>query len=234
MKFDNGGSTGNNSKSYSRESAKVNDKAQDADSGSNKAQRSHSFRGQHRFPDLARKQVWREKIEAMPEADVFLLRADGSMEQVAFGEGDGHSDTAGLDAADRTGREQSPSLPWFVNAGLKTIAAEPDFTPEAQLMLVRPRERQELVFSLPIVVDEDGEISDKLLYCAPDGRVRQRRACFVEVTENKLMSRYLIIVEGGGRSKPPRLMVVNKPAINDTVRLLLQENGKTSSDRLDI
>ncbi|HEY8025867.1 MAG TPA: hypothetical protein VIF60_14975, partial [Burkholderiaceae bacterium] len=105
----------------------------DADPGTNKKIRAAGFVGKHRFPDLLGKQVWREKIEAMPNADVFLRHADGSLEQVAFGDPDSVSDVAGVDAReDLSGATKSSAedaLPWFVRSGLKAISEERRYAP---------------------------------------------------------------------------------------------------------
>lgn len=186
--------------------------AADGDPGAKKIQRRGAFRDRRQFPDLARKQVWREKIEAVPEADVFLRRADGSLEQVAFGEGDGHAETAGMDAcetaADALKAGNNARLPRFVSVGLEAVAARPDCPLGAQLVLVRPAGKQEVVFSLPMVVDEEGEIADRLLYVEPDGRVRQRRACFVEVRAGMEAKRCLLVLEGRSKTASPTVVVV--------------------------
>jgi hypothetical protein len=115
---------------FSRERKKAKSEAADSDPGVNKAQRSTFLRSQHRFPDLVRKQVWREKLEAMPKADVFLRKADGSLEAVAFGESGGSSKAIGLDvvrdSVNNDSPEASASLPRFVALGLKIISANPE------------------------------------------------------------------------------------------------------------
>lgn len=180
--------------------------AADSDPGTKKAQRRSSFRDRRQFPDLARKQVWREKIEAMPKADVFLRHADGSLEQVAFGEGDGCADAAGLDAYEapidsfESGKETL--LPKFVSVALEAIAAASDFPPDAQLVLTRASGNYRVLFGLPMVVDEEGEIANTLLHFEPCGRVRQRRACFAEVKTGSAVHRHLLIVEGQTRAAP--------------------------------
>lgn len=129
----------------------------DADPGANKKIRTARFAGKHRFPDLLRKQVWREKIDAMPNVDVFLRRADGSLEQVAFGESDGASDVGGVDAREDVGGDaNSPvegALPWFVRVGLKAIAEDRRYAPAgATVKVVCPEGKNKPVFYLPMLV----------------------------------------------------------------------------------
>lgn len=220
------GSGDDRTSNLARQRSRAAGKAADDDPGANKAQRRGSFRDRRQFPDLARKQVWREKIEAMPKADVFLRHADGSLEQVAFGEGDGCTATAGVDACEApvvSGlSDKDVQLPRFVSIALKTIAAAPDFPSGAKLLLVRPTGKQEEVFSLPVVVNEEGEIADRLLHSEPDGRVRPRRACFVEVRVRTAVERRLLIVEGQTRLARPAMLVARRLSLVEAISLTLK------------
>lgn len=197
--------------------------------GTKKAQHRGSFHDRRQFTDLARKQVWREKIEAMPKADVFLRHVDGSLEQVAFGEGDGCTDAAGVDACkapmDSSGSGNDTQLPRFVSVALEAIAASSDFPPDAQLVLLRPTGKQEVVFSLPMVVGEDGEIADRLLYSGPDGRVRQRRACFVEIRVGTVVQRYVLVAEGAVSKALPTILSSDKLSVAEAATLILHNAG---------
>jgi hypothetical protein len=221
----NGGENAAASRS-ARKKAEVAGPATDGDPGTNRAQRRGFFRDRRQFPDLARKQVWREKIEAMPKADVFLRHVDGSLEQVAFGEGDAYADSAGVDACeapvDSFESGKAAQLPRFVNVALEAIAAAPDFPLGAQLVLARPTGKQDAVFSLPMVVGEDGEIADRLLYSEPDGRVRQRRACFVEVRQATAAYRSLLIVEGQTKTAPAVVLAAVAPSPLGAASLVLE------------
>ncbi len=212
IRHDAAGIVGTEQKRFARERTKANGMASDADPSSNKAQRSSSFRSQHQFPDLARKQVWREKIEAMPKADAFLLRPDGSLEQVAFGENEGNSQVAGLDAAgspiDSEAFADGSATPHFVQLALRLISAMPELAPpDTQVKLACLPGRNRPVFSLPVVIDEDGEIASQLLFTAPDGSVRQRRACLIEVYRQTTCQRSLFVVEGVNRAASPEMLM---------------------------
>lgn len=69
---------------------------EDVDPGTRKAQRTLVFEDKHRFPDLTRKSIWREKQEALPAPDIYRRNVDGSLEQVAWGEPSGNSVAVGL------------------------------------------------------------------------------------------------------------------------------------------
>lgn len=183
--------------------------AADTDPGANKAQRRAAFVTQHRFTDLLRKQVWREKIEAMPNADVFLRHADGGLEQVALGESTWSSTTPGIDVTQEdagTQAQKEVPLPWFVQAGLKAIEADPAYEPSGMRMkIVCPVGKLVPVFSLPVVISEDGEIASELLFTGLDGTTRQRRGCFVEVLGKDSYQQCMLILEGRTKSVRPEI-----------------------------
>ncbi len=220
--------TGGDNAAASRSTPKkseVASPAADTDPSTKIAQRRSSFRDRRQFPDLARKQVWREKIEAMPKADVFLRRPDGSLEQVAFGEGDGCAGVAGVDACEASADSfescKEAKLPRFVLTAMKMIAAAPSFPSAAQLALVRPAGRKEVVFSLPIVVGDDGEIANRLLYSEPNGHVRPRRACFIEIRKEKWDMPCQLIIEGQTNIAPPTLLTaVNLSIVEAAMKIL--------------
>lgn len=223
------GSEGAVASRSARKKVEVAGPATDVDPGTKKAQHRGSFHDRRQFPDLARKQVWREKVETMPKADVFLRHADGSLEQVAFGEGDSCAATAGVDACEAPVvsalSDKDMQLPRFVSIALKTIAAAPDFPSGAKLLLVRPTGKQEEVFSLPVVVDEEGEIADRLLYFGPDGRTRQRRACFMEVQQGTTIQQCLLVVEGKLRSAGPWVALAVRPSPMEASSLVLENDS---------
>lgn len=192
--------------------------ATDADAG--RTQRRAIFVSQRRFPDLARKQVWREKIEAMPNADVFLRHADGRLEQVAFGESTRSSTTPGIDVSQMDAasleRKEVP-LPWFVQMGLKAI----DTAPGMQVKVVCPVGKLVQVFSLPVVISEDGEIASKLLFIGLDGGTRQRRACFVEVTDRNAFRQCMLILEGSATSVRPEVVVADRADLKLAILLAM-------------
>ncbi len=199
----NAGSQDSTGGRVSREPKRAKSEAVDSDPDVNKTQRSTSYRSMHRFPDLVRKQIWRERLETMPKPDVLLRRANGSLEPIAFGESDGFSGATGIDITkeDHYDSGTSTLLPRFVDHGLKIIAQGAEYAPfAAKLKVVCPVGKITPVFSLPVVIDEDGEIASRLLFTTETSGMRQRRACFVEVM-CEASERYLLIVEGQTRSE---------------------------------
>ena len=187
---------------YAHERAQAQE-VTDKDPGARKAQRKAQFTAQCHFPDLLRKQVWREKIEAMPKADIFLRKADGSLEQVAYGEPEGGSSVGGVDT-DRGAEEKETALPRFVQEGLKMMRAKPEYA-DMHVKVVCPPGRAHLVFSLPVVIDEYGEIDSNVLFTSPNGSVRQRRGCHVELNMEP-SGKHLLIIEGSTRGAYPEIL----------------------------
>lgn len=222
VRYGTADSSSTGSKSVSRSSTRgQKSEVAEIDPGANRAQRMGALTVQHRFPDLYRKQIWREKIEAMRQADVYLRHADGSLEQVAFGESEGHSTTAAIDVAQPTVGEtisKDVSLPWFVRMGLKQIAADPAYASANQTTkIVAPTGMTHPVFSLPVVIDQDGVIDTTVLFARADGSTRQRRGCFVEVMNPAQIQYNLVILEGGASSESPQVHQVGRTEIADLV-----------------
>lgn len=219
------GSSGTRDKIFSRSNRGQKNEAAETDPGANRAQRMGALAVQHRFPDLYRKQIWREKIEAMPQADVYLRHADGSLEQVAFGESEGHSTTSAIDVAQPVFGEvtsKDAALPWFVRMGLKQIAADPAYASANQVTkIVSPAGMTYSVFNLPAVIDQDGVIDPSLLFTRVDGGTRQRRGCFVEVTGLGQAQCCLVILEGSIRGDLPSLHQIDKVEVGVVLTLIL-------------
>ncbi|MCU7872085.1 MAG: hypothetical protein KZQ91_05010 [Candidatus Thiodiazotropha sp. (ex Lucinoma borealis)] len=192
-------------------SGKRSNQIVNTDPGSNKNQRSRKFKSTIRFPDLVQKSVWREKVEAMPAADIFLRHADGSLEQVAYGESEGNSNVAGVNAT-QAGKEKEGRLPRFVKIGLLIIETDPQHArPGTRVKLITPSERSKFVFSLPLIVDENGEMPECLLLTSPDGSMRPRRASFVEVTTQRNQKKHMLIIEGATWDTQPGILAITHP-----------------------
>lgn len=212
------------SKTFSRSSSRGHkSEMAEADPGANRGQRVGALMVQHRFPDLLRKQVWREKVEAILQADVYLRHADGSLEQVGFGESEGHSTTSAIDVVKPGFREpisKEDSLPWFVRMGLKQIAVHPAHaSTKLTMKIVAPKGMMQPVFSLPVVIDEDGVIDAFLLFNKSEGSTRQRRGCFVEIAGSGQNSGHLVILEGVTQGDLPSIYQVTKIEVGAVLAL---------------
>jgi len=208
---------GPESKLYSQARSRT-DSASNIDPSARKSQRTVSFAvPERRFPDLIRKPIWREKLEAMPKSDVFLRGSDGSLERISYGEPNGVGDAAAVDAVEGQNVDEA-KLPWFVETGLSVIAADPKYAgAEVRRRPVCRPGTTALAFSLPMVIDEHGEIDGIFLFTASDGGVRARRGCFVEVVGEIGPSRHLLIVEGRMRSIKPDIRIAARLDADDGV-----------------
>lgn len=213
--YDSKSKQGDKPDSVSKGSAMRETKSVDQDPDAKKAINSPRIQTNHRFPDLLRKLVWREKLEAMPKSDVFLLKKDGGLEQVAFGEGHGQSGSTGVDVlvgATSDENETTTRLPAFVKRGLKLIADLPEFAGEKpELKLVCLPGKTQPVFSLPVVIDEDGVIDGGQKITEQHGRTRQRQGCFVDVSKVVRERHWMVILEGATYGV--------LPAVHPTARL---------------
>lgn len=182
--------------------------------------------GKAKFPDLSKKSVWLEKINTAGTSGVFIKHADGSIEQVAFGEA-GHggqgreTDIVHVDA--ERGYEPSKlKLPGFVTLGIKIAIAEVSTqSNEAFAKVVIALGNSEPVFPLPRLVDEDGVV-DPITDCSnADKTIRQRRACFLRI-ENMAseLFQFIVVIEAQKLAMPPVVKAVRKVELTEVVKAL--------------
>ncbi|MCK2128258.1 hypothetical protein MX652_16450 [Thauera aromatica] len=154
----------------------------------------------------------------------FLLRSDGTIEQVAFGEPGGSSEVPGLDATVQPEIDaQTPSkppLPHFVRKAIaqirREIAAKGDN--DAKVQIICPAGRSHAVFTLPVVLGQDGEPAPEFVFSDEVGRTRQRRACFVEVIEHGMTPRLRAVIEGQDGECAVLVMKVDEADICGLIR----------------
>lgn len=190
-----------------------------SDPGSGKSTRCFAFDHTFRFPDLKRKPVWRERIGAVASSDVMLKHADGSLEQVAFGEPEGSCPAGAIDAC--LGEPHAKALnvapqklPYFVRAGMAlAMSLQPGGGEGITATLLLPFGVVEPVFMLPLVVDEDGVVDAVTCYSEPDGSHRQKRACFVSLCMEAAEVTKIAVVEGCRVAEQPQVLEVTDISI---------------------
>lgn len=182
--------------------------------------------GQSKFPDLNHKSVWLEKIDTTGTSGIFIKHADGSVEQVAFGEA-GHGgqgrETDLVHADAERGHEPSKfKLPGFVTLGIKmATAAAPTLGNEAFAKVVIVPGCSEPVFPLPRIVDEDGVIDPITNCCNADQTIRQRRACFLRIEDMAgELFQLVVVIEAQKLAKPPVMKAVRKAQLAEAVNAL--------------
>ena len=157
-----------------------------------------------------------------------MKHADGSVEQVAFGDGQdggvGRETDIVQSGADRGYQPDKFKLPGFVTLGIKIVAAAANTSSGNEVfakVLIAPG-CAEPVFPLPRLVDEDGVI-DPITDCNnADKTIRQRRACFlrIEDTAGELV-RLVIVIEAQKLSEPPQIAIVRGVELAEVVRGLV-------------
>jgi hypothetical protein len=213
----NGSSSGSRQSSQ-KHSAEQTSVATDADPGSNRAQRKTAFTSQERFPDLRNKRVWQDQIEVVPAPDVYIRRADGSLEQVAqvaVGESSWSSTVSGVDVfvvEDSDTESGKPArLPKFVKDGLREIRENPaHFSKDQKITVVCAEGKTDPVFSLPVIVNDTAELASQRLFTGRDGKTRQRRGCYVNISGDAIQPLYLLILEGQINSSRPHIEPVRE------------------------
>ena len=191
--------TGGTARSGSNETQVVN-----KEPGNNKVQRSAVFTAKTKFPDLEKKPVWRIKAETLKSADVFLRKADGTLEQIAFGESGYATDYAGLDLQQCTPWQENKDgpLPQFVIDGLKMLSEDPQYgAVGCELKVVCPPGKRSPIFKLPYIINEDGEIEEESMFVKEDGGVRQRRGCWVKIMTEFIRMKINIVEAGRATAK---------------------------------
>lgn len=200
----------------------------DHDPDAKKCGATRKMFGTAKFPDLSRKSIWLEKIDTAGTSGVFMKHADGSVEQVAFGEGgrDGQGrETDIVHAGAERGYEPGKfKLPGFVTKAIKMAM---DRLQKAQFkipvfakVMFAPG-YSEPSFPLPRLVDEDGVIDPVTSCCNADKEIRQRRACFLRFEyESGDLIQFAVAIEAQKISEPPTFAIVRRVELAEVVRVM--------------
>lgn len=219
-----GADGGNSAGQWTRKSDAGKPTVSAHDPDAKKSGATRTMFGKAKFPDLSNKSVWLEKIDTAGASGVFMKHADGSIEQVAFGEG-GHEgqgrETDIVHASAERGYEPNKfKLPGFVTLGIKIATAENTTSGnEAFAKVVIALGCSEPVFPLPRLVDEDGVV-DPITDCNnADKTIRQRRACFLRIEDMAgELIRLVVVIEAQKLAMPPLITVVRKVELAEAIR----------------
>lgn len=184
--------------------------------------------GTAKFPDLSHKSIWLEKLDTVGTSGVFMKHADGSIEQVAFGDG-GHGgqgrETDIVHAGAERGYEPGKfKLPGFVTKAIKMAMdrlqkAQFKIPVFAKVVLVPGF--SEPVFPLPRLVDEDGVIDPLTSCCNADKEIRQRRACFLRFEyESGDLIQFAVAIEAQKISESPKIAIVRRVELTEVIKAL--------------
>lgn len=203
--------------------------SQEGDPGQSKTPRAWPTFDKAKFPDLRKKPVWLEKLVQTSGTILFVRHVDGSLEQVAFGDDTDDSNNRGIDIGEHVPPNEvglgETKLPGFVRAGVRLLQKEmmDDSGTSPSLILLQIQGQPDAVFSLPLLVDEDGVIDPIVLWTAPDGRHRQRRACIIK--GNHTPQTY-VIIEGPALQTGPLVESIASYRIEDILATLIAYQPK--------
>ena len=210
--------------------------SQEGDPGRSKTPRAWPTFDKAKFPDLRKKPVWLEKLVQTSGAVLFVRRADRGLEQVAFGDGTDNSSNRGMDIGEHAPSTEicinETKLPGFVRAGIRLLQKKMiDGTgASAPLVLLQMQGQPEAVFLLPLLVDEDGVIDHRILWTAPDGRHRQRRACIAKGGHTPTT---YVIIEGPAIQSEPLVESIVCSQIENILNVLITQQSEVPKVAVD-
>ncbi len=196
------------------------------DPDAKKSSATRKIFGAAKFPDLKHKSIWLEKIDTTGMSGVFMKHADGSVEQVAFGEGWGGGQGRETDivhsGAERGYEPGKLELPGFVTLGITIATAEITTSGNetfAKVLVVSGC--SEPVFPLPRLIDEDGVVDTVTDFSNADKTIRQRRACFLRIEDMAgELIRLVVVIEAQKLAMPPVVKVVRKVELAEVIWVL--------------
>ncbi|MDZ4201923.1 MAG: hypothetical protein U1C96_07245 [Gallionella sp.] len=194
------------------------------DPGRSKSSKEHWVKKKAKFPDLLFKPVIRERYDTV-DAPEMLLKKMPEDEKVSVGTSHGNSKVRSVDVVSYTSTDISAyegKLPEFVREGIKTVTHDAGLDEsKVSTSLITPPGYSSPVISLPLLIDEEGEI-DPISFCQGNyGEQRVRRGCFVTVNEGEVIHRRALIVEGELAGASPNILEVREYDPRRAIEMLL-------------
>ncbi len=197
----------------------------DGDPGKAKSSRASIFDSPIRFPDLKRKQVWRERVVSCSSAGIIVRHKDGVLEQLAMGEAEDSAGVRGGSVQERLkpGEDNGPldQLPGWVRAGIDLAYARANRQGErlTHRLLIPPGESRPVI-QLPMVIDEDGVVDEGCLFQMPNGHRRTRQICFARIYRGEQLLANFLVAEPTASFPSPALHQVKDVDLMEAVTLL--------------
>ncbi|WP_306607245.1 hypothetical protein [Azonexus sp.] len=185
----------------------------DTDPGARKKPRHFFFDDSMRFPDLRRKPIRPREILATGAKEILMRHADGTLEKAAFGEPEGSDEARAIDSCLGEPPPQiappDQQLPEFVALGIAIAKSQlPNFGHGIEANPLLRFGELDPVFTLPMIVDEDGVVDQVTMFTEVDGHLRARRACFVGLFNDGIERRKVILAEGANFGMGPKIFEV--------------------------
>lgn len=231
-------STGNPSLDAQRRRSKIH-KAKvlgEADPSNTRSQKRYQFEANNRFPDLLRKEIWREKYETQDPPELWPIFTQENQELVSVGDLIGaSSNTTSVDIIAtewRSPLQQEARLPKFVKNEIdRKIKQENLDSNSVSIELITLPGYTHPVFSLPSLIDENGEVNPVSICNGGKGMERCRRGCFVKISAPPSEWR-LFVVESTQANRVGLAIGVDKYDLKESMRRLLvksQDSHEASS-----
>ena len=186
----------------------------EADPGQKKQHKEIAFGKDFRFPDLLKKPTWQQQVIQLGAEAIYRKLGDGSIEKISFGDPTSSGEARPIDVAlgnttpiPATG---DLKLPYFVLHGIRAARAnlpELDRHLDSKPLLIEGR--SEPVFSLPMLIDEDGVVDTAPMFAEPDGHHRLRRICFVGFYDGDIQKYQFGIIEGSKLGIEEKVLMVD-------------------------
>ena len=152
----------------------------ESDASSKLARQAKPMWNAARFPDLAAKTVWKNRILSAPTDDVaFAGESTNGVRHVAVGEPGSERRVRSVDLRVRTRRDSEFPVPEFLRELVDELKALEGFRVE----LLTESERDGWTIPITALANEDGEIDVGLFVEAGENRLRERRVAVFSVAQ---------------------------------------------------
>lgn len=200
LKMTNKNSTNAAKRTIRNNSNKATNTLMDCDPGEKKTSKLIWIQEKSRFPDLLHKSIWVDKQEVTEVTDTYVRAKDGSLSKISCGTPTGSQEPRCVDLVSAESQEDidesQGKLPRFVQLGLQILNGKFSKASRVTFELLSPVDGN-AIFSLPMIVDEDGVIEGMSVTFRPNGRPRPKRACFAAKCSSGNAVAKFVIVEGG-------------------------------------
>lgn len=202
-------------------------KHSDADPGRRSRAQRIPFNDEARFLDLVDKPIWHEPNAAPLNANYVILKNDGKEQWVTSGTGERSASRSSVDLlASSSVLPVEATLPRFVRRGLSMLESEVGADATAPGPVVAKLPLEQLVFAIPPLVTEDGEIVSRWEFVCRDGTKRAQRACVARYTlKSTEHQTHRLIVEGADADQWPLLLELEANTTAAVVAAIQGANG---------
>lgn len=206
----------------------------ESDPGVSRTRKNFQFEANNRFPDLLCKEIWRERYETQDPPELWPAFTQENVELVSVGDPISTcNDVTSIDIIAAPMRAQlleETKIQKFVRNGIDTKIKKERVAPDiVNVELITLPGYTHPVFSLPSLIDENGEI-DPISVCEGGrGVERCRRGCFVEISAPS--SKWsILVVEPKSTLCKEEVLVVENYELKRAMSILLAESKRVTTE----